>query len=179
MVMDRLPLPFKWQWNLGTKPKRISTPVLVSPPDESFLAPLEEHPDVHAIWDTGAAQTYVTPRLSQRLNLPFVGMRPIGGITPGQRISPVHLAFFTVPEPAAKGAVQLGVGFPGPNPVTLLHSDEVLDNGRYDVLIGMDLICLGDFSLAMAENGDWLLTLCWPHAATLPSQTPLRPAKQE
>jgi len=179
MVMDRLPLPFKWQWNLGTKPKRISTPVLVSPPDESFLAPLEEHTDVHAIWDTGAAQTYVTPRLSQRLNLPFVGMRPIGGITPGQRISPVHLAFFTVPEPAAKGAVQLGVGFPGPNPVTLLHSDEVLDNGRYDVLIGMDLICLGDFSLAMAENGDWLLTLCWPHAATLPSQTPLRPAKQE
>ena len=67
--MDRFPLLFKWQWNLGKNPKRISTPVSVSPPDESFSAASEEHVDAHAIWDTGAAQTYVTPEVESEVEL--------------------------------------------------------------------------------------------------------------
>ncbi len=98
-------------------PQRIST----TPPGVKY----------NAIWDTGATNTVITKKVSQECNL-----KPIS-------ISKVHTAGGTINCPVYVVNIMLrnGVGVP------FVRVTEANLTGNFEILIGMDIICLGDFAI--------------------------------
>lgn len=89
-----------------------------------------------ALWDTGATNTVISQKLVTSLNLPVISKTQIFGVN---NLSPtsIHIIDLWLPNycvickiPAAKGDL-----FPD-----------------FDVLIGMDIISRGDFSISNFKN---------------------------
>jgi len=101
------------------------------------------------IWDTGATGSVITTKVVNNL-----GLRPIGKTicqtVGGQKEQNVYLVAIMLPN---------GVGFPS-IPVT---EGEI---GNYDVLIGMDIIGVGDFAVTN-EGGKTVLSYQLPSTETI------------
>jgi hypothetical protein len=93
-------------------------------------------PGYKGIWDTGATNSVVTQKVVDNLKLQQIGVAKVNGVH-GEDTSPVFLVDFILP---------LGLTIPGLR-VTLgkLPNDT-------DVLIGMDIISLGDFSVTNLDG---------------------------
>jgi hypothetical protein len=92
--------------------------------------------DVMALWDTGATSTSISKRLAARLQLPPLSRQKI--ICAGQPYeSCIYKIDLLLPNM---------VGFRG------VMVTEFEDSNKFDVLVGMDIITMGDFSVTNAEE---------------------------
>jgi hypothetical protein len=89
------------------------------------------------IWDTGATNTAISSTVVQKLNLTPITFAPVG-TGGGQVNAPVYLLNIVLPNNVIMPSIQV-TELPG------------LKN--CDVLIGMDIICRGDFAVTHA-NGE-------------------------
>ncbi len=83
-----------------------------------------------AIWDTGATQTVINPRLSKLLNLQATGRDKVRGVS-GEQIALTYIVDIFLPNHFV---------YKGLNVVAI-------DFGERDILIGMDIIGAGDFAI--------------------------------
>lgn len=102
----------------------------LSPPDDSELK------TYRAIWDTGATNSVITQKIVQEWNLKPIAVTYVNTAN-GQHLSNVYL-----------------VGIWLPNRVRIPHVrvTEGIIGGSIDVLIGMDIICLGDFAVTNKDK---------------------------
>ncbi|MCY4523987.1 MAG: retropepsin-like aspartic protease [Halobacteriovoraceae bacterium] len=94
-----------------------------------------------AIWDTGATRTVVSPKLVQKLNLIATGRAEVRGVNSRQVVNK-YIIGITLPN---KLDTRLGA----------LESDI---GDKIDILLGMDVIGIGDFSIC---NGR-VFSFCTP-----------------
>jgi hypothetical protein len=107
----------------------VSTPTLeieIPPVNKQYMA----------IWDTGATNSVVTPTIVKDLGLRQTGVKKVhaAGIT---EMRPTYLVDIYLPNKVVVTGVEV-------TEATLTDSD--------DVLIGMDIITLGDFSITNANQ---------------------------
>lgn len=122
---------------------RILTDVTVSdafdprkPPD-----PLPKALSCKALWDTGATKSGISANLAQSL-----GLVPTGQVT-------VNHAGGSGPRPTyvINLALPHQVGVFGLQTMEFTHAP-----GSFEVIIGMDVICLGDFSISNVGGQTWV-----------------------
>lgn len=90
-----------------------------------------------AIWDTGATTSVITNKVVQELNLKPIGKTPVQGVT-GRAISNRFLINFYLPN-------KVIIPY-----VSVTESQGLA--GNFDILIGMDIINLGDFVVTNYDN---------------------------
>ena len=88
--------------------------------------------NVRALWDTGATGSCVSQGLARRLGLKTIDMCPVCGVS-GTTLSPVYSIDILLPS---------NVEIPN------LRVTEFMDNGSFEVIIGMDVMTLGDFAIS-------------------------------
>lgn len=93
-----------------------------------------------AVWDTGATRTAIHPKIAKELKLIPIGKQIIHAAKSSYD-SPVYLIDLGLPNGVLISDLQVTEA---PN---LLHCD---------VLIGMDVICLGDFCITNASGKTWI-----------------------
>jgi hypothetical protein len=106
-----------------------------SPPD-----PLPHKTACKALWDTGATKSLISKDLAAALKLPVVGATNLlhGG---GTNVSPTYMVNFELPHGVTfRGA--LVAEFPAPT--------------EFNVIVGMDVICMGDFSVTNVGGKTWV-----------------------
>lgn len=84
-----------------------------------------------AIWDTGATKSVVSPKLVTQLSLIPSGMTVMRGVH-GQKTVSTYFISIVLPNKVTVNSVRVAEG----------------DLGNCDVLLGMDIIKLGDFSIS-------------------------------
>jgi hypothetical protein len=89
------------------------------------------HADVTALWDTGASLSSISQGLAVRLGLSKVDQCRISGFG-GYHVANIHLIDVLLPNQVEIPNVRVAV---------------FIDNGKFDAIVGMDLITLGDFSI--------------------------------
>lgn len=89
-----------------------------------------------AIWDTGASNTVITQNVANALGLSPTG-KVLTSTANGNRLADTYLVNVRLPN---------AVGFPG------VRVTEGTLSGGADVLIGMDIIGMGDFSVTCADG---------------------------
>jgi hypothetical protein len=103
-----------------------------------------------AIWDTGATGSVITPKVASDLKLVPIGKKQVRGVN-GVSSANEYLVNIFLPN-----RVQI-VGIP------VTEAGDIL--GDFDVLIGMDIITLGDFAAGNArkliQGNGWFLTHPW------------------
>ena len=117
----------------------IRTPVCVSLPFDPITLNPHQHPraaNFHAIWDTGATATVISEAVVLACALKPVGMVR-AQTTAGTVNCEVYVVNLTIDHKVAFPWVHVTKGYLGP------------DTG---VLIGMDLITLGDFALTNRDG---------------------------
>jgi len=91
--------------------------------------------NIKAIWDTGATHSVITPNVFEKLELSAIDQTVVNGVN-SRKVVPVTL---------------VGIGLPNklliPN-----HRVTVCDISGGDMLIGMDIIAQGDFSVCTGER---------------------------
>lgn len=99
---------------------------------------------ISALWDTGATRSVITPELAKKLNLVPVGKMTVTGVN-SQEVVNVYLIDITLPNRV------------------LLPSVEVAESNFMggDILVGMNIIQLGDFAIANAK-GKTRFSFCIP-----------------
>lgn len=97
------------------------------------------------IWDTGASGSVITRRVIENLGLQSVDRAPVSTAA-GVRESDVYLVNIALPSQ---------VGFKG----LRVTEGDILG---VDVLIGMDIICLGDFAITHESEGDLVMSYRTP-----------------
>lgn len=107
--------------------------------------------DVRALWDTGANGSCVSRGLARKLGLKALGMCQVGGIS-GVSQSCVYLMDILLPS---------GVVMPN------VRVTEFIDNGIFEIIIGMDIMTMGDFAVSNA-GGKTTVSFRVP-----PSDTPI------
>lgn len=103
--------------------------------------------EITAIWDTGATGSVITKDTARKLNLKPTGLSQVchfGGISENVN---VYLVNFYLPN---KVVIQN---------VRVTECDDT--EGRYDALIGMDIITLGDFAITN-PNGKTVISYQFP-----------------
>jgi len=105
---------------------------------EVFPAPFASHKGatVHAIWDTGAIRTVITKRLMSQLNLFSIDKKWVHGVNSNEEVDVVMVS------------IKLPYGLLIPNIrvyVCKLPSS-------IDLLLGMDIIKMGDFHISNTEE---------------------------
>ena len=90
-----------------------------------------------AIWDTGATNTNITPKVAQECGLKPTGMAQLAGVH-GTKIVNTYLVNVVL-----RNDVEVGL-------VRVTEVDTVGEGA--DVLIGMDMITLGDFAVSTSEG---------------------------
>ncbi|MCK4540830.1 MAG: clan AA aspartic protease [Spirochaetales bacterium] len=92
-----------------------------------------------ALWDTGATNTVISVKLAQELGLPTTGKAKTRGVH-GENVVNTHLIDILLMDSVLFPTWQVSAGIIDP------------DNRGIGLLIGMDIISLGDF--ALTHNGD-------------------------
>ncbi len=104
--------------------------------DTATIAPHDEHLFV-ALWDTGANQTGISRRVAQMLNLTPVDKQIHKTAGDPMNVNIYRVNFFLTDKICIKGQ--------------MVHDLEG-DDKDFDVLIGMDIISQGDFSITNFEG---------------------------
>jgi hypothetical protein len=112
--------------------RRIVTPVYLY----SVSAPVPRDTVASDLWDTGATISAITPKIRQELGLVPTGSKYVRGVTGIQEVDIVLLTL-ELPSNLLKQNVEVAV------------CDFSSDIG---MIIGMDIIILGDFSLLHGNN---------------------------
>jgi hypothetical protein len=97
---------------------------------------VSEQANVRALWDTGATGSCISQGLARQLGLKMIDMCRLRGIT-GVQISPIY---------------QIDILLPSNVEITNARVCEFLDNGSFEMLIGMDIITLGDFVILNSDR---------------------------
>lgn len=108
----------------------------------------QPHPEMkpfHCIWDTGATNTVINSKVVATLGLKPIGKEPVQ-TAGGPRIANKYLVNVRLPNRVGFQALSVTEG-------------ELL--GAEDVLIGMDIIGVGDFAVTH-KDGRTCLTYCIP-----------------
>ena len=120
------------------KASQLTTKVEVSEPFEpqttTQLPPMKE---AVAIWDTGATGSVITRTLAEQLNLKPISIQRVRGVT-GEQDKNVYLVNMRLPN-------NVGLCF-----VRVTECEDILGNAS--VLIGMDIISMGDFSVTSVND---------------------------
>jgi hypothetical protein len=87
--------------------------------------------DVRALWDTGATISSISQGLATRLGLSQVDSSNISGFG-GIHNSNIDIIDILLPNQVTIPNVRVA---------------EFIDNGKFDVIVGMDIITLGDFAI--------------------------------
>jgi hypothetical protein len=95
-----------------------------------------EKADVTALWDTGASISSISQGLAVRLGLSKVDRCQISGFG-GYHVANIDLIDVLLPNQVLIPNVRVA---------------EFIDNGKFDVIVGMDIITLGDFSITNHGN---------------------------
>ena len=123
------------------KQSRLITPVtLYSIPFNSSLTV-----STNALWDTGASLSAITPEIQNKLKATPVGKRSISGIHEAKVVD-VVLVKVELPNSVIKKSIEVVVcNIPS----------------NFDVILGMDIISLGDFAISNG-NDQTLLSFAAP-----------------
>lgn len=116
--------------NVLISPIKIHLPI--SPAETREEIPVQVF-DTHAIWDTGATSSVITRNVAQALNLAPIRMAEVHGVH-GAETVPVYMVGVSLPNETGFRAV----------PVTECKAL----NGPAEVLVGMDIIGMGDFAVS-------------------------------
>jgi hypothetical protein len=118
--------------NYAKLQRRIITPVYLY----GVSAPAPKDTVTNALWDTGAAISVITPRIQQELELVQIGTKHIRGVTGIQKV-PIVLLTLELPNDLLRQNIEVAV---------CNFSNDV------GMIIGMDIITLGDFALLHGNN---------------------------
>jgi hypothetical protein len=88
------------------------------------------------IWDTGATNTAISQKLASQLSLKPISQARVDGVHGHETVN-VYMVDIVLPNRVLIGSVKVS------------EAKNLLD---CDLLIGMDLICLGDFAVTNHEN---------------------------
>jgi hypothetical protein len=125
---NKLPLTY----NYVKLQRRIITPVYLY----GVSVPTPKDTVTNALWDTGAAISAIMPRIQQELELVQIGTKYIRGVTGTSKV-PVVLLTLELPNDLLKQNVEVAV---------CNFSNNV------GMIIGMNIITLGDFALLHGNN---------------------------
>ena len=129
-MYDKKPEPLTYKFkNLQ---RRIITPVIIHNISEEE----QKSTATNALWDTGATISAITPKLVNELNLISAGTVAIRGVTGSQDVEFV-LVTVELPKNVLKQNMKMAI------------CDFSTDIG---VILGMDIITLGDFELLHGNN---------------------------
>ena len=106
---------------------------------------------VLALWDTGASGSMISKGLASHLNLKAIDMCLIQGVS-GLQQSPVYLIDILLPSKVIISNVRV---------------TEFLDNGIFSIIIGMDIITMGDLAISN-KDGKTMVSFLVP-----PSDNPI------
>ena len=95
-----------------------------------------QHANVRALWDTGAANSSMSHGLARYLGLKPVDICYVNGLS-GLQASNVYLLDILLPS-----AVE----------IFNIRVSEFVDNGYFEIVIGMDIIGLGDLAISNKDN---------------------------
>ena len=123
---------------------RLTNEVEVFPP-HGPLGPLPQGKKYQALYDTGATHSAISPKVAADLQLPSIGATNVG-VGGGTLTTSSHLVNIALPNK---------VMFP------MLRVTQMVLHGSIDVLIGMDVIGSGDFSVTH-HNGKTTFSFCCP-----------------
>jgi predicted aspartyl protease len=113
---------------------RLITPVLMTAFSTEDTSPKKI--SINALWDTGASDTVITKRVAKSLNLFSIDTITISGVN---SIGEAEIALVDIELPNGFNLLRRRVSIcEMPPPI--------------DMLIGMDIILLGDFSICNANN---------------------------
>lgn len=113
----------------------------------------QPHPALHpfkAIWDTGATNSVITEAVVSACGLAPVGITQVHGVN-STSLSETYLVNILLPNATGVPNVKVTKGTLG---------------GGSDVLIGMDIITLGDFAITNL-NGKTVFSFCMPSHRSL------------
>ncbi len=102
-----------------------------------------------ALWDTGASRSMISPRVSEKCGLELMTYSTIG--TAGEAIqnAPTYLIDVILPHPS------------NPRIADILAAEGIHNAPGFDILIGMDIISVGDFAISN-HNGRSTFSFRWP-----------------
>jgi hypothetical protein len=103
------------------------------------VVPPPSGPIFKAIWDTGATNTVITSKVVTACSLLPVGMIKVRHAQ-GEKVTPEYFVSIYLPNSFAIPIVRVNEGVLGDSA---------------DVLIGMDVISTGDFSITNKDNETW------------------------
>lgn len=106
-------------------PLRVCTPIL-----DKKKGPDAITDEIAAVWDTGASGSVITQNVVDALKIQPTGMTQVNTAS-GQEVSPVYLVDFMLPNAVIIQGLRVTLG----------------KLANFDVLIGMDVINVGDFSI--------------------------------
>lgn len=131
---------FKIEYPLRVR--ELKTFVKIVPISSNPISPTKQ---VTALWDTGATNTVITPQVVQEFKLTPTGITEVRGVNSVKKVNTYIINLML------------------PNNVIIpnLNVSESDLGGDIDVLIGMDIIQLGDFNISNAGNKT-TFTYCLP-----------------
>ena len=134
--MDQLPTP-AFTTPYPNKVRSLRTKIGISPYTKD--KPTDHDPEFegHAIWDTVASGSVIAPKVASALKLKPIGKKEVHGVNGISRANE-YLVNIYLPN-----GVQI-VGIP------VIEAGNIV--GDFDVLIGMDIITLGDFAVTNQDN---------------------------
>ena len=103
-----------------------------------FKIPRKSH-NVKALWDTGATNTAISSNLATILNLTPTGRATIHGISQSYETN----------------TYVVDIGLPNKVMIEDVPVTEAPNLGEYDLLIGMDIITIGDMSITNGSRNTW------------------------
>jgi hypothetical protein len=111
--------------------RAIITPAAVSVPES--IPDLDHKPvTVNALWDTGATNSVITSALAKKLNIRPTGRIQTHGVNETKEVN-TYIVNILLPN---RVVIQ-----------NVIVSEAQQTTGNFDVLIGMDIICIGDFAI--------------------------------
>jgi predicted aspartyl protease len=143
--MDMLAIKIRWDRQVS----RIITPAMVRQSEDFCVEhgyPLKPPIEVRALWDTGAEATCISAKLAQELGLePMADTFTVSGVYGS----------------ASANVYMLDVVLPDKMIVANVLAPEINVNKDFDLIIGMNIINLGTFTIAN-ENGNTTLYFSAP-----------------
>lgn len=123
---------------------RLTNEVEVFPP-HGPSGPLPQGKKYQALYDTGATHSAISPKVTADLQLPSIGATNVG-VGGGTLTTSSHLVNIALPNKVM---------------FSMLRVAQMVLHGGIDVLIGMDVIGSGDFSVTH-HNGNTTFSFCCP-----------------
>jgi hypothetical protein len=126
--------PTAFTYNFEARLNHIITPISIRQSSElARIFGVKFVPvDTQALWDTGASGSCVSKSLANRLGLKSVELCYVSGVG-GIHRSNVYTVDILLPNRVAVNGVRV---------------TEFFDNGSFNVIIGMDIITIGDFAIS-------------------------------